>query len=175
MSWVDSRTPTFLSRAIRPRRAAVSCVLRGSRLASGSSRSRSCGRDARACAIRTLCCSPPDRPDPGIGEVGGVDGSEKLVDPGALGARHYREAQPSPVHPELDEVPCTYRKIRVEDYLLGHITDRAPSEMPTRHSHLARRDRQEPENRPQQGRLPGPVFSYEAGERPCRNRKRHSA
>ena len=105
----------------------------------------------------SLLFAPGQGPDPGIGEVGGVDGSEKLVDPGALGARHYREAQPSPVHPELDEVPCTYRKIRVEDYLLGHITDRAPSEMPTRHSHLARRDRQEPENRPQQGRLPGPV------------------
>lgn len=62
-------------------------------------------------------------PHPGIGEVGGVDGSEKLVDQGALGARHYGDAQPSPVDSELDEIPCTYRKIGVQNYLLGHITD----------------------------------------------------
>ena len=66
-------------------------------------------------------------PYPGIGEVGGVDGPEKLVDQGALGARPYGDAQASPVHSELDEVPCTYRQIRVQDYLLGHIADRAPS------------------------------------------------
>ena len=112
--------------------------------------------------------------DPGVGEVGGVDGLEKLVHQGAPGARPHGDSQPAPVGSELDEIPCTYRQVGVQDYLLGHVTDGVPPEMPSRHSHLARRDWQEAKNCPQQGRLPGTVLPYETGERPCRNRKRHS-
>jgi len=113
-------------------------------------------------------------PYPGLGEVGGVDGPEKLVHQSALGARPHWDAKPSPIGSELHEVPCTYRQVGVQDYLLGHITDGVPPEMASRYSHLARRFRQEAENCSQQGRLPRTVLPDETGERPCRNRKRHS-
>ena len=158
MSWVDSSTPTFSTSnpAKKGRR-----FLRAARVEAGErlieEQELRPGRRERA-RSGLFAVRPRTGPDPGIGEVGGVDGSEKLVDPGALGARHYRDAQPSPVHPELDEVPCADRKIRVEDYLLGHITDRAPSEMPTRHSHPARRDRAGARELPATGSSSRPRF-----------------
>jgi hypothetical protein len=111
----------------------------------------------------SLLLAAGERTDPGIGEVGGVDGLKKLVHESSLGARPHGDAQPSPICPELDKIPRAYRQVGVQDHLLWDITDGASPEVPVRHFHLARRNGQEAENCPQQGRLAGTVLPYEAG------------
>ena len=103
----------------------ISWALAGSRLASGSSSRRSLGRLMRAWAIRTRCCSPPDRvPDPGVGEALGADGDEHLVDGGPALARREPDAEAVPVDPQCHEVAGPDGDIGVEQQLLGHVARR---------------------------------------------------
>ncbi len=167
ISWAEMSTETPRSAQTLASRAMISCALRMSRLASGSSSSSSRGLLISACAIMTRCCSPPDRlADPLVGEALGVHGAQHLVDLLALGPAGQRQAEPVPVQAQADQVAGADRHVRVELDLLRHVADQALAGRVrlTADADRARGRRGQPEDDPQQGRLPGAVGADQADE-----------
>ena len=105
----------------------ISWTLFGSRFASGSSRNNSEVRLISAWAMRTRCCSPPERlPTRAVGETRrrrrrAVRSSTRA----RCSFESARDAEPLRVEPEGDEVARAHGHVGIEHHLLGDVAERS--------------------------------------------------